>query len=72
VFVKGGSGGQGSASFKTVNGRQKGAADGGSGGGGGDVIFLCDFKMNTLQVRGLRSVCRGREAEVGGDWPVRR
>ena len=51
MYVRAGSGGQGAATFKLQNGRQKGAADGGAGGRGGDVVFVCDGKINTLQVR---------------------
>jgi GTP-binding protein len=49
VFIKAGSGGAGAATFKLLNGRQKGPPDGGSGGKGGDVIFVCNEKLNTLQ-----------------------
>lgn len=51
MYVRAGSGGQGAATFKLVNGRQKGMPDGGGGGRGGDVVFVCDGKINTLQVR---------------------
>ena len=64
MYVRGGSGGQGAATFKLINGRQKGMPDGGSGGRGGDVVFVCDGKINTLQVRmyyvGLLVVWPGR------------
>ena len=56
MYVRAGSGGQGAATFKLVNGRQKGMPDGGSGGRGGDVVFVCDGKINTLQVS-LSVVC---------------
>lgn len=60
MYVRAGSGGQGAATFKLQNGRQKGAADGGAGGRGGDVVFVCDGKINTLQVS-ERWGERGRE-----------
>jgi hypothetical protein len=59
MYVRGGSGGQGAATFKLVNGRQKGLPDGGSGGRGGDVVFVCDGKINTLQVCVSAGVCGG-------------
>ena len=67
MYVRAGSGGQGAATFKLQNGRQKGAADGGAGGRGGDVVFVCDGKINTLQVREGRGGGRaGRRNEGGG------
>ncbi|GAB5033664.1 gtp-binding protein obg [Nannochloropsis oceanica] len=64
MYVRAGSGGQGAATFKLQNGRQKGAADGGAGGRGGDVVFVCDGKINTLQAfRGRASF----HAENGQD-----
>ncbi|EWM23849.1 gtp-binding protein obg, partial [Nannochloropsis gaditana] len=64
MYVRAGSGGAGAATFKLLNGRQKGMADGGSGGKGGDVVFICDRKINTLQAfRGRASF----HAENGKD-----
>lgn len=63
MYVRAGSGGAGAATFKLLNGRQKGMADGGSGGKGGDVVFVCDRKINTLQVGAWDG--RGGREEIG-------
>lgn len=57
MYVRAGSGGQGAATFKLFKGRQKGTPDGGAGGRGGDVVFVCDGKINTLQVGRLEWLC---------------
>lgn len=49
IFVKGGSGGQGSTSFKYGKNRQHIYPTGGNGGDGGDVYFFVDPNLNTLE-----------------------
>lgn len=70
VFVKAGSGGQGAATFKVLNGRQKGPPDGGSGGKGGDVVFVCYEKLNTLQAFKGRASFHAENGE-DGDYSYR-
>ena len=48
VFVKGGSGGPGAATYKFGKGRVHVAPSGGSGGDGGNVIFFPEENFNTL------------------------
>lgn len=48
IYVRAGSGGQGSSTFKKGTGGQDGPPDGGSGGRGGNVIFEVDPSLNTL------------------------
>lgn len=47
IYVRAGSGGQGSNTFKRM-GAQQGPPDGGNGGGGGEVILEVDASLNTL------------------------
>mmetsp|Transcript_10283 Transcript_10283/g.15709 ORF Transcript_10283/g.15709 Transcript_10283/m.15709 type:complete len:495 (-) Transcript_10283:11-1495(-) len=48
IYVRAGSGGQGSSTFKMGVGGQDGPPDGGNGGRGGDVIMVVDGSLNTL------------------------
>src|SRR6266498_1796784 len=48
LYVKGGDGGRGAASFRREKYVPKGGPDGGDGGDGGSVIFLADPNKNTL------------------------
>ncbi|CAM9768084.1 unnamed protein product, partial [Laminaria digitata] len=48
VYVRGGSGGTGAATFKVMAKKQRGQANGGSGGRGGDVTLVCESSLNTL------------------------
>jgi GTPase len=48
IFVRAGSGGQGSSTYKKGVGGQQGPPDGGDGGRGGNVILLLDESLNTL------------------------
>ena len=48
IYVQGGSGGAGVASFKRVKGRPRGKPIGGSGGAGGSVVVQADNSMSTL------------------------
>lgn len=49
IYVKGGDGGAGAASFRREKYVALDGPDGGDGGNGGHVIFLVDQGMNTLQ-----------------------
>jgi len=48
IFVRGGSGGQGSSTYKQGLRRSDGIPDGGNGGIGGDVVMVADYTLNTL------------------------
>lgn len=48
IYVRAGSGGQGSSTYKKVGKSQNGPPDGGDGGRGGDVVLRVDESMNTL------------------------
>lgn len=48
VYVRAGSGGQGSSTFRKGVGGQDGPPDGGNGGKGGDVVIIVDESLNTL------------------------
>jgi hypothetical protein len=48
IYVRAGSGGQGSSTYKKGVGGQDGPPDGGNGGKGGSVIMIVDESLNTL------------------------
>mmetsp|Transcript_37566 Transcript_37566/g.57256 ORF Transcript_37566/g.57256 Transcript_37566/m.57256 type:complete len:270 (-) Transcript_37566:703-1512(-) len=48
LYVRAGSGGQGSSTYKKAKKSQNGIPDGGSGGRGGNVVFTLDESLNTL------------------------
>ncbi|KAG7369250.1 GTP1/OBG-domain containing protein [Nitzschia inconspicua] len=48
IYVRAGSGGQGSSTYKKGVGNQNGPPDGGNGGKGGDVYLVVDPSLNTL------------------------
>lgn len=48
IYVRSGSGGQGSSTFKKGAKGQNGQPDGGNGGRGGDVFLIADGSLNTL------------------------
>ena len=48
IYVRAGSGGQGSSTYKKAKKSQNGIPDGGSGGLGGNVVFHVDPSLNTL------------------------
>lgn len=49
IFIKAGSGGNGAVSFHREKYIAKGGPDGGDGGKGGDVVFVVDEGLRTLQ-----------------------
>lgn len=49
IMVKPGSGGNGCVSFLREKYRPKGGPDGGNGGKGGDIVFIADEGLRTLQ-----------------------
>jgi GTP-binding protein len=48
IYVRAGSGGQGSSTFKKGVGGQDGPPDGGNGGKGGNIVVVVDAALNTL------------------------
>jgi GTPase involved in cell partitioning and DNA repair len=48
IYVRAGSGGQGSSTFRKGVGNQDGPPDGGNGGRGGNVVLILDESLNTL------------------------
>ena len=48
IYVRAGSGGQGSSTYKKGTGGQDGPPDGGNGGRGGHVVMVVDDSLNTL------------------------
>lgn len=48
IYVRAGSGGQGSSTYKKAKKSQNGIPDGGSGGPGGNIVLEVDASLNTL------------------------
>src|SRR3954463_2399106 len=81
IFVQGGAGGNGVASFRREAHVPRGGPDGGDGGRGGAVVLLCDDSLRDLQSfkrRAHYKAARGRHGEGalrhgadGGDLVVR-
>ena len=77
VYVRGGSGGTGAATFKVMAKKQRGQANGGSGGRGGDVtlvrhignVYLKLVGATAFPVRMWFRVCR-ELAKVDAGIPV--
>src|SRR5919107_473618 len=66
IFVQGGAGGNGAASFRREAHVPRGGPDGGDGGGGGAVVLLCDDSLRDLQSfkrRAHYKAPRGRNGE---------
>ncbi len=69
IFIKSGKGGDGHVSFRRELYVPAGGPDGGDGGKGGDVIFIVDKSINTLNdFRHIRKYC----AENGQDGMKKR
>jgi GTP-binding protein len=66
VFVRGGDGGRGCASFRREAHVPRGGPDGGNGGPGGDVILVGVSHQNTLLSLRYRSEIRAERGEHGG------
>ena len=58
VYVRGGSGGTGAATFKVMAKKQRGQANGGSGGRGGDVTLVRHIGNDVLEAYRCYSVPR--------------
>lgn len=66
VFIRSGKGGDGHVSFRRELYVPAGGPDGGDGGKGGDVIFVVDEGLNTLNdFRNIRKYC-AKDGEEGG------
>jgi len=66
VFIRSGKGGDGHVSFRRELYVPAGGPDGGDGGKGGDVIFVVDEGLNTLNdFRNVRKYC-AQDGEEGG------
>lgn len=66
VFIRSGKGGDGHVSFRRELYVPAGGPDGGDGGKGGDVIFVVDEGMNTLNdFRNVRKYC-AQDGQEGG------
>src|SRR3954447_25344042 len=66
IFVQGGAGGNGAASFRREAHVPRGGPDGGDGGRGGAVVLLCDDSLRDLQSfkrRAHYKAARGRHGE---------
>ena len=76
IFIKSGKGGDGHVSFRRELYVPAGGPDGGDGGKGGDVIFVVDKSINTLNEYrnnkkycaengqdGMKKRCHGRDGE---------
>jgi GTP-binding protein len=66
IFVQGGAGGNGVASFRREAHVPRGGPDGGDGGRGGAVVLLCDDSLRDLQSfkrRAHYKAARGRHGE---------
>ncbi|KAL3827146.1 hypothetical protein ACHAXA_006701 [Cyclostephanos tholiformis] len=64
IYVRAGSGGQASSTYKKVGKNQNGPPDGGDGGRGGDVVLRIDEGLNTLA--GLSRYAHRPNAHGGG------
>src|SRR5260221_9458737 len=66
IFVKGGDGGNGCASFRREPYVPRGGPDGGTGGKGGDVVLLAVSHQNTLLPLRYHTEFRAERGAHGG------
>ncbi len=66
IFVKAGNGGNGAVSFHREKYIAAGGPDGGDGGRGGDVIFVVDKNLNTLEKFRYKKKYQAESGEPGG------
>ncbi len=67
IFIKGGDGGNGSASFHREKFVQLGGPDGGDGGRGGSVYLIVDSSLNTLLPFKHKTHFKAESGGKGGD-----
>lgn len=66
ITLKAGDGGPGRVSFRREKYIPKGGPDGGDGGKGGDIIFLTDPKLMSLESLATQRIYRAPSGEKGG------
>ncbi len=66
IIIKSGKGGNGHVSFRREKYVPNGGPDGGDGGRGGDIIFVVDEGMNTLDRFPAQTKFAAENGEEGG------
>src|SRR4051812_50161191 len=69
IFVKGGDGGRGAASFRREKYVPLGGPDGGDGGDGGSVIIRADPNADNLAGLSMKKHWKGKSGERGAGAP---
>ena len=72
MFVKGGDGGRGAATFRREKYVPKGGPDGGDGGDGGSVIIRADPNADNLAGLTMKKHWKAKNGEAGMAREVRR
>ena len=65
IRVSAGKGGPGCISFRRETFAPRGGPDGGDGGAGGDIIFIADTKLGTLQDQRFKRIYAGKNGDHG-------